>query len=70
MKKNFWVIKKCHFLKVFSFTQSEQTSDYCLNLNQDSQYESIESVKFIEKFPSKIQLQTPLPELLLDNLFP
>ena len=56
-------------MKVFSFAKSEQTSDYCLGLNQNSQYESIESVKFMEKLQPKIQLQTPLPELLLDNLF-
>ena len=37
------------FLKVPSFAKTEQSSDYCLSWTQDSQSESCEPVKFIDK---------------------
>ena len=36
-------------MKVLIFAENEQISDYCLSLTQDSQSESGESVKLIER---------------------
>ena len=42
--------KRFYFVKVLIFAEGEQNIDYCLSLTQDSQSESGESVKLIERF--------------------